>query len=396
MADGGYDVSDYCDIDPRFGTLADADALLADAHRLGLRVIVDLVANHTSREHPWFAAALAAGPGSPERDRYFFRDGRAGGEEPPNDWISAFGGGAWTRVREPDGRPGQWYLHTFAPEQPDLDWSQDGRARGVRRRPAVLARPRGRRDPGGRGARPWPRCPGLPDAGHAPGRAVRVAHLGRQPALGRRHRARHPPAVAGHRGQLRRRPALRHRGRRPRPRTAQPLRAAGRDAHQLQLRLPDRAVGRRAGCAGSSTRASARWNRSAPRPPGCCPATTRRGTPPGSGGRTPGRVSAAPPSPRRPTDLDLGAPPGPGGRAAHPGAAGVRLPLPGGGARAAGGRGPARRRAPGPDVGALRAHRARPRRVPRAAAVGGGPPAVRFHPGRRRALAAAAAGLGGA
>jgi len=124
MADGGYDVSDYCAIDPRFGTLDDADALLAEAHAAGLRVIVDLVANHTSREHPWFAAALAAGPGSPERNRYFFRDGRGGGSLPPNDWISAFGGPAWTRIPEPDGRPGQWYLHLFAPAQPDLDWDE--------------------------------------------------------------------------------------------------------------------------------------------------------------------------------------------------------------------------------------------------------------------------------
>ena len=104
MADGGYDVADYRDIDPRFGTLADADALLSDAHRLGLRLIVDLVANHTSEQHPWFADALASGPGSPARERYFFRDGRAGGDEPPNDWISAFGGAAWTRVTEPDGQ----------------------------------------------------------------------------------------------------------------------------------------------------------------------------------------------------------------------------------------------------------------------------------------------------
>ena len=168
MADGGYDVSDYCDIDPRFGTLADVDGLLADAHALGLRVIVDLVANHTSCEHPWFTAALAAGPESPERDRYFFRDGRAGGEEPPNDWISAFGGGAWTRVREPDGRPGQWYLHTFAPEQPDLDWSRDA----VREEfDAIL---RFWLDRGVDGVRvdaapAMAKVPGLPDAGHAPG-----------------------------------------------------------------------------------------------------------------------------------------------------------------------------------------------------------------------------------
>ena len=123
MKDGGYDVSDYVDIDPLFGTLADARALVDDAHRNGLKVIVDFVANHTSDRHLWFQQALAAGPGSRERDRYHFRDGRGpGGGDPPNDWISAFGGSAWTRIAEPDGTPGQWYLHLFAPEQPDLNW----------------------------------------------------------------------------------------------------------------------------------------------------------------------------------------------------------------------------------------------------------------------------------
>ena len=123
MKDGGYDVSDYVDIDPLFGSLDDARALLDDAHALGLKVIVDFVANHTSDEHPWFRAALDAPPGSAERARYHFRDGRgAGGDEPPNDWISAFGGRAWSRTTEPDGTPGQWYLHLFAPAQPDLNW----------------------------------------------------------------------------------------------------------------------------------------------------------------------------------------------------------------------------------------------------------------------------------
>jgi alpha-glucosidase len=165
MADGGYDVSDYCDIDPRFGTLADADALLADAHALGLRLIVDLVANHTSSEHPWFTAALAAGPGSPERRRYFFRDGRNGGAEPPNDWISAFGGPAWTRTREPDG---QWYLHLFAPEQPDLDWNEPVVADEF---DAVLRFWFDRAVDGIRvdAAPAMAKVPGLPDAGHAPG-----------------------------------------------------------------------------------------------------------------------------------------------------------------------------------------------------------------------------------
>jgi len=118
MADGGYDVADYRDIEPVFGTLADADALITEAHDLGLRVIVDIVPNHSSDRHVWFQAALAAGPGSAERARYVFRPGRGpDGAEPPTDWHSTFGGPAWTRV--PDG---EWYLHLFAPEQPDFDW----------------------------------------------------------------------------------------------------------------------------------------------------------------------------------------------------------------------------------------------------------------------------------
>jgi alpha-glucosidase len=126
QADAGYDVRDYRDVDPRFGTLADFDALVADAHELGLRLIIDLVPNHTSSEHEWFRAALRAGRGSAERARYLFRDGRGpGGDHPPNDWASNFGGRAWTRVTEPDGRPGQWYLHLFDTAQPDLDWTND-------------------------------------------------------------------------------------------------------------------------------------------------------------------------------------------------------------------------------------------------------------------------------
>ncbi|MCD0452793.1 glycoside hydrolase family 13 protein [Actinocorallia sp. API 0066] len=109
LADGGYDVADYRDVDPRFGTLADFDALVADAHRLGLRLIVDIVPNHTSSAHPWFQEALA-GYG---RERYLFREGDA----PPNDWQSNFGGPAWTRVED-----GSWYLHLYTPAQPDLNW----------------------------------------------------------------------------------------------------------------------------------------------------------------------------------------------------------------------------------------------------------------------------------
>ncbi len=124
--DAGYDVADYCDVDPRFGTLADFDAMLAEAHARGIRVIVDLVPNHSSDLHEWFQAALAAAPGSAERARYLFRDGRgADGGLPPNDWESVFGGPAWTRVTEADGSPGQWYLHLFDSSQPDFDWTND-------------------------------------------------------------------------------------------------------------------------------------------------------------------------------------------------------------------------------------------------------------------------------
>jgi alpha-glucosidase len=123
QADGGYDVADYRAIDPAFGTLDDARALIDEAHGLGLRVLLDIVPNHTSDEHPWFAAAVAAGPGSPERSRYVFRRGTGpDGERPPNDWRSVFGGRAWERVIEPDGRPGEWYLHLFDVKQPDLNW----------------------------------------------------------------------------------------------------------------------------------------------------------------------------------------------------------------------------------------------------------------------------------
>jgi alpha-glucosidase len=118
-ADNGYDISDYRSIDPAFGTLPEAEGLIADARALGIRTIVDVVPNHVSEQHPWFRAALASLPGSPERARFWFRPGRgADGDEPPNQWQSIFGGNAWTRVAD-----GEWYLHLFAPEQPDLNWT---------------------------------------------------------------------------------------------------------------------------------------------------------------------------------------------------------------------------------------------------------------------------------
>ncbi len=117
--DHGYDVADYTDVDPLFGRLSDADDLLARAHELGLKVIFDIVPNHTSSEHAWFQEALAAEPGSPERERYLFLPGKGpDGDEPPNNWDSVFGGPAWTRIEGSD----QWYLHLFDPTQPDLNW----------------------------------------------------------------------------------------------------------------------------------------------------------------------------------------------------------------------------------------------------------------------------------
>lgn len=123
LADGGYDVDDYRDVDPKLGTLADFDRMLAALHEANIRVVVDIVPNHSSNRHPLFQAALASKPGSPERDRYVFRDGKgAHGELPPNSWPSHFGPTCWTRTVDANGTPGQWYLHLFAPEQPDWNW----------------------------------------------------------------------------------------------------------------------------------------------------------------------------------------------------------------------------------------------------------------------------------
>jgi alpha-glucosidase len=126
FADGGYDVADYCDVAPLFGDLAQAEALVAEVHRLGLRIILDLVPNHTSDQHPWFRRALAAGAGAIARDWYWFRPGQGpGGAHPPNDWRSVFGGTAWERLpADGDEEEPPWYLHLFAPEQPDLNWTR--------------------------------------------------------------------------------------------------------------------------------------------------------------------------------------------------------------------------------------------------------------------------------
>jgi alpha-glucosidase len=118
--DAGYDVSDYMDVDPLFGTLGDFDEMLHKAHSLNIRILVDLVPNHSSDQHLWFQKALQSPAGSPERAFYHFKDGV--GELPPNNWVSMFGGPAWTRTTNPDGSKGQWYVHLFDSSQPDLNW----------------------------------------------------------------------------------------------------------------------------------------------------------------------------------------------------------------------------------------------------------------------------------
>ncbi|GAA2344652.1 glycoside hydrolase family 13 protein [Dactylosporangium salmoneum] len=153
MRDGGYDITDHRDVDPMFGTLADFDALLADAHALGLRLIVDLVPNHTSDTHPWFSSPH-------RRRRYIFRPGR--GDGPPNDWESVFGGPAWSK----DPHSDDWYLHLFDASQPDLDWDDPA----VRQEYAAVLR--FWLDRGVDGVRidvahGLVKAPGLPDAGHA-------------------------------------------------------------------------------------------------------------------------------------------------------------------------------------------------------------------------------------
>lgn len=124
--DHGYDISDYMAIDPAYGTVADLEALVDDAASRGIRIIMDMVANHCSSDHAWFQAALRSKPGSRERARFHFLDGRGPqGDEPPTNYDSVFGGRAWTRIAEPDGSPGQWYLHLFDDSQPDLNWRNE-------------------------------------------------------------------------------------------------------------------------------------------------------------------------------------------------------------------------------------------------------------------------------
>jgi alpha-glucosidase len=137
LADGGYDVADYRQIDPAFGTLEQAEQFITEARALGIRTIVDIVPNHVSDQHEWFRQAVAAGPGSPERERFWFRPGLGvDGNIMPTDWVSSFSGTTWTRTANPDGTAGEWYLHLFDEKQPDLNWEHPD----VRREHAAILR----------------------------------------------------------------------------------------------------------------------------------------------------------------------------------------------------------------------------------------------------------------
>ena len=357
LADGGYDVADYRAIDPAFGTLEEAEALIADALDHGIRTIIDVVPNHVSSRHAWFEAALAAGPGSPERERFWFRDGRGpNGDEPPTGWPSEFKGGqTWTRTTNPDGTPGQWYLHLFTAEQPDLNWDHpdvraehesilrfwfDRGAAGVRIDSAALLV----KDPlDARG-------PGRPGAG-------------RPPAPRPRRAPRHLPRLARHRRQLSRARACSSARSGSRTPSASPATSARTSCTRPSTSTSWPGPGTRPACATRSTRRSPRMPRSAPRRRGSCPTTTSPGPSPATAGRDSSFAFDA----QALRDADrprAGSPPRAGRGAAHRRAARLAVPVPGRRARARRGRGPPRRD-PGPHARPLRRRRPGPRRLPR-------------------------------
>jgi alpha-glucosidase len=370
MADAGYDVADYRAVEPRFGTLAEAEALIDEAHARGLRVLLDIVPNHTSSEHPWFREAVPRAPARPARARYLFRPGRGpAGDLPPNDWRSVFGGARVDpghRARRPAGRV------VPAPVRPRPARRQlgaAGGARGLRRHPAVLVRPRGGRVPHRRRA--------LADQGTGPAR--------RRPGAGRRSGSRWTARWCGPRGPRTRTgtatrctrstgsgaswptPTTRRGCSSPRrgwtSRSGSPATSAATSCTPRSTSTTWSARGRARRCAGPSRRP---W-----------PSTSPSGPPPtwvlsnhdvarhvsryaGSTSRPPPAASAA----RTAVDLAVGTRRARAAVLLTLGPARRGLRLPGRGAGPAGGRGPARGRPAGPHLGALRAHRPRPRRLP--------------------------------
>ena len=360
QADAGYDVADYRDVDPIFGSLADFDALLERAHELGLKVIVDLVPNHSSDEHVWFQAALAAAPGSPERARYIFRDGRGeNGELPPNNWESCFRGPAWTRTTNSDGTPGQWYLHLFDTKQPDWDWENpEVRAEFL----SVLKFWLDRGADGFRVdvAHSLIKAPGLPDLDIRVDDDVDAEGLFGTGPMWDQDRVHE--IYQTWRALLERllpRPDPGRRGLGPAAVPARPVRPRGRDAPGVQLRLPGDQLGRRRAPQGH--RRVDDGQRVGRRPDHLGAVESRCGAP-CFAARTEFRRSAAERHPRRGRAAGLRTRPAPG-EGVHPAdarSARLGLPLPGRGTRPARPHVTRRRPAAGPDLVAVGVHRGGP------------------------------------
>ena len=287
MADFGYDVSDYCDVDPLFGDLDGFDRLVADAHDLGLRVIIDWVPNHTSDRHPWFLDA-ASSRDSAHRNWYVWRDPHPDGS-PPNNWVSAFDltAPAWT-FHEPTG---QWYLHLFEPAQPDLNWDE----------PAVVEAMhdtlRFWLDRGVDGFR----ADVIHGIGKDPAPPRRPARAGRGPPLRPQRRARHPRAAPGHPDAHRRLPGRADDGGRGLPPVHRGgghlLRRRRRAPPGLQLPTAVRTVAGRPVARRASRTPSPPSTPGAPGRHGCCPTTTTLGTAPATTAPRPGPARTRPPPP---------------------------------------------------------------------------------------------------
>lgn len=343
MKDGGYDVADYRAIDPAFGTLAEAEKLIDEARSLGIRTIIDIVPNHVSDQHPWFRAALAAGPGSPERDLFHFRPGRgAHGELPPNDWPSQFAGTTepvWTRL--PDG---DWYLHLFTPNSPTSTGPTRRSARSTRTSsasgstegsPVSASTPRPC-SPRTRTSRTSPHTRSRTRSWTATNSTTSTAPGAPSPT---------PTAVSSS-----------ARSGSPTP-SASPAICAPTNSTPPSTSPSCPALGTPDGCAPPSTPHWPNTPRSALPPPGCCATTTSPARSPATVARTP--PSTSPPRPSAPRPIRRSAPAGRGPPPCCPSRCPGRCTCTRGGTGAAGGGDP-RRAHPGSDVPPLGRRRPRP------------------------------------
>ena len=398
LADGGYDVDDYRDVDPKLGTLADFDEMSAALHAAGIKLIADIVPNHSSNRHEWFQEALAAPRGSAARERYIFRDGLGeNGELPPSDWESVFGGPAWERITEPDGTPGQWYMHIFAKEQPDLNWANreirsdflktlrfwsDRGVDGFRvdvahaltkdlTEPLISKVELSAANTG---------TDGFPDGSHPFWDRDEVHEIYAE--WREVFNEYNPPRTAVAEAWV-------HATRRARYASPEGL----GQAFNFDLLQADFAAGEfreiiaRNLAEATESGASSTWvfsNHDVVRH------ATRYGLPQGGGKHAQGQDGKGwllAGAPVEELDVELRPAPRPRRHLADAGPAGLRLPVPGRGTGPAGSRGDPRRRAPGPNLLPEQGRRDRPRRLPRAAALGSGGHLIRLR--RRRGTPAA-------